>query len=504
MPVEPDLMTISSVRKRYGDNVVLDGIDLRIRPGEILAIAGENGAGKSTLMHILAGLSVPDSGEVLVSGHTHDFSVIGARRLGIGIVPQELAPIPDLPVYANIFLGRELRSRFGMINRRAMIQATEKLLGSFGVRIDPKALIGRLSTASQQLIELLKCISSGADVLLLDEPTSALAQQEVDALFAIVRKLCAQGISVLFTTHKMAEMRALATRIVILRDGRLIADKPSDEISDDEIVTAMVGRTITSLYPVIQKPAAAVPAMTVSNLICRKSGVPLSFDVKAGEVVALAGLVGAGRTTVLETLFGVHKGVAGTIEVSGQALKRGSTVSAIDHGMALVPEDRRIGGAVLSMSILYNGILPHLGQFTRFGYLPRRHAQQAVTSVMQGMLLKYQNLSQNVGSLSGGNQQKVVVGRWLTHPVRVLLLDEPTRGVDINARHEIYNILAKLAVEQQIGILIASSDMAEVIGLAHRILVMRQGRIVAELDRSAHQDTDPLQQEIFRYASGLS
>lgn len=504
MPNETDLMTISSVRKRYGDNVVLDGIDLRIRPGETLAIAGENGAGKSTLMHILAGLTAPDGGEVSVSGTAHDFTVVGARRLGIGIVPQELAPIPDLPVYANIFLGREPRTRFGMIDRTAMIEEAGKLLGSFGVPIDPKAPIGRLSTASQQLVELLKCISSGADILLLDEPTSALAQQEVDALFAIVRKLCAQGIAVLFTTHKMAEMRALATRMVILRDGRLVADKPSNEISDDEIVTAMVGRKITSLYPVIRKPDAAKAAITVSNLVCREKGAPLSFDVKAGEVVALAGLVGAGRTMVLETLFGVHKSVAGTVEVGGQALKKGSTVAAIDCGMALVPEDRRVGGAVLSMSILYNGVLPHLGQFTRLGYLPRRHARQAVTSVMQGMLLKYQDLSQEVGSLSGGNQQKVVVGRWLTHPVRVLLLDEPTRGVDINARHEIYNILAKLAVEQQIGILIASSDMAEVIGLAHRILVMRQGRIVAEMDRSAHQNTDRLQQEIFRYASGLS
>ncbi|WP_433499119.1 sugar ABC transporter ATP-binding protein [Sphaerimonospora sp. CA-214678] len=499
------LIAVRNVVKSYGDNPVLRGIDLDIEPGEVIALAGENGAGKSTLMKILASLVIPDAGEVLVSGEPLNLgSVRESRRRGIAIVPQELAPVLDLPVYANIFLGREPRTALGTLDRKAMIRDSKELLRSFDLHVDPRTPMRMLSTAMQQLIEIVKCTSIGAAVILLDEPTSAISQNEVDRLYRIIRDLRDQGVAIVYTTHKMAEIRAVATRVVVLRDGVLISDEAISKISDEQIVTSMIGRELDDLYPAIQPPGGDEPVLSISDLVVTPGGPAVSLTVRKGEIVALAGLLGAGRTELIEAAYGARRTYGGRCAIDGRAIRGHDPSAAIRAGMALVPEDRKVGGAVLSMNILLNGVLPRLPRFTRFGWLNKKEIVKQVVNTMDAVRLKRTSLKQEVGHLSGGNQQKVVIGRWLTGDLKVLLLDEPTRGVDVGARSEIYQLITDLAREHDVAILMASSDMTEVIGLAHRIVVMRQGEIVAEFDRADHPDAEVLQELVFRHAAGIA
>ncbi|MCR2762828.1 sugar ABC transporter ATP-binding protein [Microbacterium sp. zg.B48] len=499
------LIALRNIAKSYGDNAVLRGVDLGISPGEVIALAGENGAGKSTLMKIIAGLVDPDTGGITVKGEPLALGLVReSRRHGIAIVPQELAPVLDLPVYANIFLGRERRTAWGALDRKIMIQESSQLLRSFELDVDPRTTMRMLSTATQQLIEVVKCTSTGARVILLDEPTSAITQHEVDQLYRIITDLRSQGVAILFTTHKMSEIRAIATRVVVLRDGVLIADELAERISDGQIVTAMIGRELGDLYPELQAPTGTEPMLSLRGIRVKSGGPSVSLDVRAGEIVALAGLLGAGRTELIETVFGARRPHGGTVLLDGRLVRPRDPQGAIRAGMALVPEDRKVGGAVLSMSILLNGILPRLRRFTTFGWLSKRSASQQVAETMDAVRLKRTSLRQEVGHLSGGNQQKVVIGRWLTGDVRVLLLDEPTRGVDVGARGEIYQLIANLARERGIAVLMASSDMAELIGLSHRIAVMREGEIVAELNQTDHPNAERLQELVFRHAAGIA
>ncbi|MFD0556181.1 monosaccharide ABC transporter ATP-binding protein (CUT2 family) [Stackebrandtia endophytica] len=499
------LVSVRDMAKAYGDNIVLRGINLDFAPGEVIAFAGENGAGKSTLMKILAGLVVPDTGTVHISGEPlAEGSVHASRRHGIAIVPQELAPVPDLPIYANIFLGRERRTRFGALDKRAMIDESARLLRSFNLDVDPRATMRNLSTATRQLIEIIKCTSTGARVILLDEPTSAIPQHEVEQLYRIIENLRSQGVAMLYTTHKMAEIRAVATRVVVLRDGVLIADEVVDDIDDERIVTAMIGRELGELYPTSAAPGDSEVVLELRDLVVEPGGAPVSLTVRSGEIVALAGLLGAGRTELLETAFGARRTYGGSTLVNGRTIRPHNPAAAIRDGMALVPEDRKVSGALLSMSILQNAILPRLAAFSVAGWVADGRASKKVDRAMDAVRLKRTGLRQEVGSLSGGNQQKVVIGRWLTGDVQVLLLDEPTRGVDVGARSEIYQLIVDLARERGIAVLMASSDMTEVIGLAHRVVVMRDRQIAVELDRADHPEPEAFQELVFRHAAGIS
>lgn len=484
----------------FGGVPVLEGVDLALEPGTVTALAGENGAGKSTLMKIISGQYSADSGSVAVNGHqlapgnTRD-----AVRHGVAIVPQELASIEDLTVYENLFVGREL-TRGPFLNRRAMIEEARQTLAVFDVAIPPTARIGSLPVGLRQIVEIVKAARTGAKVLMLDEPTSAISEREVEGLYRIVRRLRDRGVAMVYTTHKMAEIRAIADRVVVLRDGGLILDEGIDDVSDDDIVTAMIGRELDALFPSRPEPGDH-PVLEVAGLQVEGAAGPVSFTVNAGEIVGLAGLVGAGRTELLEAIFGARRTTAGDVTVRGRRLTRNQPAAAIVAGMAMVPEDRKLAGAVLSMSVLDNATLPRLGAFSLAGWLRGKARNTAVSEAMSSVRLRSRGLGQEVGTLSGGNQQKVVLARWLTGKVDVLLLDEPTRGVDVGARSEIYRIITELAADGM-AVLMASSDMPEVVGLSHRAFVMRNGQMVGELDRDA-LDHPAVQESVFRLATAL-
>jgi ribose transport system ATP-binding protein len=494
------LLRCSDIRKSFGGVPVLDGITLDLQPGTVTALAGENGAGKSTLMKIISGQYSADHGTVTVGetvlspGNTKD-----AVRHGVAIVPQELASIEDMTVYENLFVGRELTVG-PFLNRRAMIDEARDALGVFGVDINPSARMGSLPVGLRQIVEIVKAARTGARVVMLDEPTSAISEREVEGLYTIVRRLREHGVAMVYTTHKMAEIRAIADRVVVLRDGGLILDEPIGEVSDDDIVTAMIGRELTALFPDRPEPGTDT-VLEVTDLQVAGASEPVSFSVRAGEIVGLAGLVGAGRTELLEAIFGARTTTAGQITVRGKVVKRNQPAAAITAGMAMVPEDRKLSGVVLSMSVLDNGSLPRLSSFSIAGWLKAKARNKAVSDVMSSVRLRSRGLSQEVGTLSGGNQQKVVLARWLTGDVNVLLLDEPTRGVDVGARSEIYRIVTEFAANGM-AVLMASSDMPEIVGLSHRAFVMRGGAMVGELDREA-LDHPEVQESVFRLATAL-
>jgi ribose transport system ATP-binding protein len=494
------LLECADITKSFGGVPVLKGVTLHLEPGTVTALAGENGAGKSTLMKIVSGQYVADEGSVSVQGNRlAPGNTRNAVRHGVAIVPQELASIEDMTVYENLFVGRELR-RGPFLNRRAMIEQARQTLSAFDVAISPTARMGSLPVGLRQIVEIVKAARTGAHVVMLDEPTSAISDREVEGLYAIVRQLREHGVAMVYTTHKMAEIQAIADRVVVLRDGALVMDESVADVSEDDIVTAMIGRELDALFPDRGEPTAE-PVLEIRDLHVDGASAPVSLTVNAGEIVGLAGLVGAGRTELLEAIFGARHTTAGEIVVRGRQVKRNAPAAAIAQGMAMVPEDRKISGVVLSMSVLDNGSLPRLSSFSIAGWLRGKARTAAVTEAMNSVRLRSAGLSQLVGTLSGGNQQKVVLARWLTGDVNVLLLDEPTRGVDVGARSEIYRVIAQFAAAGM-AVVMASSDMPEIIGLSHRAFVMRNGAFVGQLDRDA-LDHPEVQDSVFRMATSL-
>jgi ribose transport system ATP-binding protein len=494
------VLECEKLEKGFGGVPVLKGVSLSLEHGTVTALAGENGAGKSTLMKIASGQYRADSGTVSVDGNElHAGSMAEAHKYGVAIVPQELASIPDLTVYENLFVGKETK-RFGLLDRRAMIRQAQKALEVFEVDIKVTARMRSLPVGLQQIVEIVKASRTGAKVLLLDEPSSAISEREVEGLYKVVRQLRAQGVAMVYTTHKMEEIRALADRIVVLRDGNLVLDQPIGETSDEDIVTAMIGRELGTLFPDRPVPESE-PVLRVSDLQVVGASGPVSLTVRRGEILGLAGLVGAGRTELIEGIFGTRATTGGTVSVGEQVVRRQRPADAIRCGMALVPEDRKLSGAVLGMSVLENGTLPRISQFSTAGWLVGGGRAEKVGAAMKSVRLRARNLNQEVGTLSGGNQQKVVLARWLTGDVKVLLLDEPTRGVDVGARSEIYKIITDLAATG-VAVVMASSDMPEILGLANRALVMREGVVAGELSEDDLQRSD-IQARIFHLAAGL-
>ncbi|MFB7183994.1 sugar ABC transporter ATP-binding protein [Streptomyces sp. NPDC056230] len=476
------VLALSDVSKSFGAVRALQDVSLSLRPGEVHALAGENGAGKSTLIKTLAGVHRPDGGQVLLDGRPVVFhGPADARAAGIAVIYQEPTLFPDLSIAENIFMGRQPRRGLGRIDHRAVREATEGLMRRLGVDLSPDRPARGLSIADQQIVEIAKALSFDARVLIMDEPTAALTGGETARLFSVVRTLRDQGAAVLFISHRLDEIFELCERVTTLRDGHLISSGPLTGLTEDDLVRRMVGRDLEDLYP---KQDAAVGDVALSVGRLTREGVfrDVSFEVRRGEIVALAGLVGAGRTEVAQAVFGVDRADTGEVRVAGTVLRPGSPAAAMAAGLALVPEDRRQRGLVMELSIERNIGLTGLGEVRRGGLVRRALEHERAADWAVRLRLKYSRLADAVGVLSGGNQQKVVLAKWLATEPSVLIVDEPTRGIDVGTKAEVHRLLSSLAADG-LAVLMISSDLPEVIGMADRVLVMREGRLVAELPR---------------------
>ncbi|NNJ04922.1 sugar ABC transporter ATP-binding protein [Streptomyces sp. PKU-MA01144] len=476
---DPDeLLRIEGIRKTFPGVVALDGVDFDLRRGEVHVLLGENGAGKSTLIKTLSGACTPDAGRILAGGEeVHIKSAQDSERLGIATIYQEFVLVPDLSVAENIFLGRQPR-RFGMVDRKRMEADAEELLARVGVNVSPRARVRELGIARRQMVEIAKALSLDARVLIMDEPTAVLTTEEVERLFAIVRQLRANGVGVVFITHHLEEIAALGDRVTVIRDGRTVGQVPAST-AEDELVRLMVGRPIEQQYP-RETAEAGAALLTVEGLT--RDGVfhDVSFEVRAGEVVGIAGLVGAGRTEVVRAVFGADPYDKGTVKAGGAAVKPHDVNAALAAGIGLVPEDRKGQGLVLDASVEENLGLVTMRQATRAGLVDLGRQREAAARIANRLGVRMAGPGQQARTLSGGNQQKVVIGKWLLADTRVLILDEPTRGIDVGAKVEIYRLVNELTAAGA-AVLMISSDLPEVLGMSDRVLVMAQGRIAGEL-----------------------
>ncbi len=476
------LLAVRGIGKRFPGVRALHDVDLRLHRGEVLAVLGENGAGKSTLMKILAGVQPPDSGEILIDGTAVTIGTVqDAMRHGIALIHQELNLATNLSIGANIFLGRE-PTRHGLIDERLIESEARRYLDLVGLRHDPREIVGQLSIGRQQMVEIAKALSIDARVLIMDEPTSSLSSREAEHLFKVIRDLRASGVSIIYISHRLGEVRELADRVTVLRDGENAGELAREEISHDRMVSLMVGRDLSQFYP-HQPHTAGEPALEVRGLRSPAHPAhPVSFSLRAGEIVGLAGLVGAGRTELIETIFGATPTAGGEILVAGRKEEIRSPRDAIRAGLALAPEDRKQQGLVLEMAVRENISLASLGRDQRRGFLDLKKEKAISAEMIAKMRIKTPTDRQVVRYLSGGNQQKVVLGKWLAMKPRVLLLDEPTRGIDVGAKQEIYALMEALAREG-VAILFVSSEMEEILGMSDRALVMHEGRLTGELTR---------------------
>ncbi|MEV4754371.1 sugar ABC transporter ATP-binding protein [Micromonospora sp. NPDC049559] len=484
----PPVLVLDQIRKSFGAIAALRGVRLELHPGEAHALVGENGAGKSTLVKILAGAHLPDSGRMTLDGRPLlPRGPADARAAGIAVIHQEPTLFPDLSVAENIFMGRQPLRGLRRIDTRAMRDAAERLFERLGVRIDPDRPARGLSIADQQLVEIAKALSFDAQILVMDEPTAALSGVEAERLFGVVRSLCERGAAVLFISHRFDEVFALCHRLTVLRDGAWVSTDRTADLTVDEVVRRMVGRDVDSRYP--KRTATAGETLLEVRGLAR-AGVfsDVSFAVRAGEVVALAGLVGAGRSEVARAVFGVDRYDAGEVRVAGRPLPPGNPRRAIAAGLALVPEDRRQQGLVMELSVERNATLVRRRALSRLGLLLGGAERAEARRWTDRLRVKAARLAAPVATLSGGNQQKVVLAKWLATRPRVLIVDEPTRGIDIGTKAEVHRLLAELA-GGGLAVLMISSELPEVLGMADRVLVMHEGRLVRELSRAEADET---------------
>ncbi len=468
------LLDVERLSKAFPGVLALDEVSMKVRAGSVHAVMGENGAGKSTLMKIIAGLYRPDSGQVALRGRA-------------AMIHQELHLLPPMTVAENIWIGREPLTRLGLVNHRALANRTAALLAELDIDIDPEDRVGDLTIAGRQMIEIARAVSYDADVLIMDEPTSTLSEREVAHLFRLVADLKSRGKAVIYITHRIAEVFKVADEITVLRDGKVVGSGPSREFDRDRLIAMMVGRELTQLFPKHHTPTDRV-ALSVRDLTVSGTFADVSFDVRAGEILGIAGLVGSKRTEVAETLFGLRRATAGRILIEGNPVDVTSPVNAIELGMAFLTEDRKLSGLLLPLSVQENMELASLdGRFVSFGFVNERTLGATCRDMAGALRVKAPNLLEPVQTLSGGNQQKVLVGRWLLTSPRILILDEPTRGVDVGAKAEIHRLISNLAAAGAAVIMI-SSEMTEILGMSDRVMVMREGRVAGFLDgRDANQ-----------------
>jgi rhamnose transport system ATP-binding protein len=476
------IVRLDQVSKRFGATQALDSVSLELLPAEAHALVGENGAGKSTLVKILAGVHQPDAGQILVDdAPVHIHGPAHARELGIAVIHQEPRLFPDLSVAENVFLGHQPRTRLGSIDWSGMRRAAARVFDELEVSISPESPVRGLSMADQQLVEIAKALSLEARILVMDEPTASLSLHEVERLFSIVRPLRDRGLAVLFVSHRLEEVFALCERATVFRDGKHVITAPIDQLTTADLIRHMVGRDVT-LFPQTDTAPGDV-LLELRGLTREHAFRDVSFSVRAGEIVGLAGLVGAGRTEVARVLFGIDRADRGEVLFGGRPVVFNSPSAALRAGVAYVPEDRHQQGLVLDFPIASNVSLPILPRlFPRF-FVDRAAERRLAERYTTQLRVRMADVEQLVSALSGGNQQKVVIAKWLATQPRVLILDEPTRGIDIGAKVEVHRIISELAAAG-LGIMLISSDLPEVLAMSDRILVMHEGRLTAELNRA--------------------
>ncbi len=485
------LLEAAGITKSFPGARALDGVNITVRRGRLNALLGENGAGKSTLMNILAGVFPPDTGSIRLEGTPVVFKNLReAQSRGISIIFQELNLIPDLSIAENIFIGREPLNRLGLVDYVRMNREAAVLLAELELDVDPRTLVSRLRVGAQQVVEIAKAISFNSRVIIMDEPTSAITKHEINVLFRQIRRLKGDGVGLIYITHKLDELAEIADDITVLRDGKLVGTRRFCEVSRDEMIRMMVGRELCDFFP--KTPAMpGEEVLRVRHLSLRHSEQAgefavkdVSFEVRHGEVLGIFGLMGAGRTELLQCIFGLHPGTSsGEICVAGKPVRINSPEDAIGAGLALAPEDRKAEGLVLGLSVLHNTSLACLSKIERMGLLQLQRERELVGAYLERLQVKSPSVHQAVLNLSGGNQQKVVLAKWLATDPVVLLLDEPTRGIDISAKKEVYALIDELA-QSGLGVVMVSSELPEILGIADRILVLCEGRKTAEFSRS--------------------
>jgi len=490
-------LVLKNITKSFPGVLAVQDVTLSAYPGEILALAGENGAGKSTLMNILSGAFTADTGMILLDGQEVKIpSPRRAQELGIAMIHQELALIPQMTVAQNIFLGREPLFAAGTLVNTKMMQAeAQSVLNQLGLDFSVTALISDLSIAQRQMVEIAKSISIKSRVIILDEPTSALSERESAKLFDLMRSLREQGVTLIYISHRMEEIFNLSDRVAVMRDGQLVGVAATKELNVNSVVQMMVGRELKEFFPKAETQRGEV-ALEVHNLRSGSHLKDATFTLYKGEIVGLAGLVGSGRTEIARVLFGADPNEGGEIRVAGKSVKIHSPQEAIRLGIGLVTEDRKAQGLFLGQSVRSNASVSLFERLSRFGFLLYEKIDQWVRGAIQQLNIRVANLEQRVGNLSGGNQQKVVIARWLAVNPQILILDEPTRGIDVSSKAEIHNLMGELAAKGM-AILMISSELPEILGVSDRILVMREGRLMAEFSRA-----DATQDRIMQAATG--
>ncbi len=489
------ILELRGITKRYPGVTALDSVDVAIQPGAVHALMGENGAGKSTLGKVICGLIHPDAGTVVFKGQEARFSDPGeAVRAGIGMVHQELLFCENLTVAENLSLG-DMPRRGVLVHRQEMATRAQEALVRIGAKVDPHARLGALPVAVQQMVQIAGAVAKGAEVLIFDEPTSSLSHAESERLFELIDQLKADGVTCIYISHRMNEIFRLCDAITVLRDGKHVVTKPTSEFDHDSLVAAMIGRDL--LKSESRANELGEIALSISNLSSPGKFQDVSFQVRKGEVLGLAGLVGAGRTEVVEAVFGLDRRATGRVEVLGQELRIGSPQRAISRRVGLVPEDRKRHGLVLGMRIRENETLPILPRLARLGFVQRGKERDTAQKYFDRLRIRAPGLESVTGGLSGGNQQKVVLAKWLAAECDVLMVDEPTRGVDIGAKSEIYDILREVTASGK-AILMVSSELPELIAIADRILVFRNGSVVGEVRR-----VEATEEKLIRLMTGV-
>ncbi|WP_094552067.1 sugar ABC transporter ATP-binding protein [Petroclostridium xylanilyticum] len=494
------ILEMSNISKSFPGVKALDNVQLKIRKGTVHALMGENGAGKSTLMKILAGIYQPDDGTIIFKGNQievknpHD-----ALKYGISMIHQELSPIPHMTVAENIFLGREpLIGKTGLVDKKKMVEDAKELLEKLEMHdINPTALMHQLSIAKTQQVEIAKAISYDSDLIIMDEPTSAITEVEVEHLFKIVRNLRDKGVAIIFITHKMDEVFKIVDEITVFRDGQYIGTELAENLNKEKLIEMMVGREITQMFP---KEPAEIGEVILSVKNLTKSGLfeNVSFDLRKGEILGFAGLMGAGRTEVMESIFGIRKADQGEVYIKGEKVEINTPRDAIKRKMAFLTEDRKLTGVFLPLAVRDNIVVSCIDKFINGLFLNKKKIEEVCQQEKDKLAIKTPNMDQKIKNLSGGNQQKVLISRWLLTDPDILILDEPTRGIDVGAKSEIHRLMSKLA-QQGKAVIMISSELPEILGMSDRILVMHEGKITGELDRF-----EATQEKVLEYATGVA